>query len=88
MEEAWKKKDELAAKRKAELERKKATLRRITRNKIKRELKAQGIATRKQEKERKKKIKALTRDKQFVPLELFEAIPDPEKTTTKADIDL
>jgi hypothetical protein len=86
-EEAWAKKEANAAKRKAILDKKRATLVRITRNKIKNNLKAHGVIARRQERERKKAVEALQRSKEFVPLEMLEAIPDPEKTTTEADIE-
>jgi hypothetical protein len=86
-EEAWAKKEANAAKRKAILDKKKATLVQITRNKIKNNLKACGVIARRQEKERKKAVEALQRSKEFVPLEMLEAIPNPEKTTTEADIE-
>jgi hypothetical protein len=85
-EEAWAKKEANEAKRKAIFNKKKATLVRIARNKIKNNLKARGIAARRQERERKKAVEALQRSKEFVPLEMLEAIPDPEKTTTEAEI--
>jgi hypothetical protein len=63
-------------------------LERITRNKIKNELKACRVVARKQEKERKKKLLELQKEQQFIPIELYKAIPDPEKLTTDADIEL
>jgi hypothetical protein len=63
-------------------------LERITRNKIKNELKARGVIARKQEKERKKKLLELQKGQQFIPIELYKAILDPEKLTTDADIEL
>ena len=60
---------------------------RITRNRIKNELKARGVIARKQEKERKKKLLELQKAHQFVPIELYEAIPDPEKLTSDTDIE-
>jgi hypothetical protein len=32
-------------------------------------------------------VEVLQRSKEFVPLEMLEAIPNPEKTTTEADIE-
>src|SRR5277367_3948134 len=87
-EEAWAKKEEKAAKRKAIFDKKKATLVRITRNKIKNNLKARGVIARRQERERKKDVEALQKAGGFIPMDMLEAIPDPEKTTTDADIDL
>jgi hypothetical protein len=85
-EEAWAKKEANNAKRKAILEKKKATLVRITRNMIKNDLKARGVVAR--WRERKKAVEALEKAKEFVPFEMLNAIPDPEKTTTEADIEL
>src|SRR5277367_1245210 len=87
-EEAWAKKAENDAKRKAILEKKKATLVRITRNKIKNDLKARGVIAWRSERERKKAVEALEKAGNFIPLDMLEAIPDPEKTTTEADIKL
>jgi hypothetical protein len=61
---------------------------RTTRNKIKNELKACRVAVRKLERERKRQVEALQKAKEFVPFHLLEAIPDPELSTTEADIDL
>jgi hypothetical protein len=57
--EAWKKKDANEKKRKEALDKKRVTLIRITRNKIKNSLKACGVIIRKQEKERKKAVDIL-----------------------------
>jgi hypothetical protein len=48
-----------SAKRKAILDKRRAILTQVTRNKIKNEWKTQGIADRKQERERKKTVEAL-----------------------------
>ena len=61
---------------------------RITRNKIKGNLKARGIITRKSERERKKAIEALQRAREFILIDILKAIPNPEKTTIDANIDL
>jgi hypothetical protein len=37
--------------------------------------------------ERKKAVEALEKVKEFIPVEMLEAIPDPERTTTEADIE-
>jgi len=37
--------------------------------------------------ERKKAVEALEKAGNFIPLDMLEAIPDPEKTTTEADIE-
>jgi hypothetical protein len=87
-EEAWAKKEANAAKRKAILEKKKATLIRITRNKIKNDLKARGVLARRSERERKKAVEALEKAGNFIPPDMLEAIPDPERTTTEADIEV
>jgi hypothetical protein len=87
-EEALAKIEVNKAKRKAILDKKRATLIRITRNKIKNNLKARGVVARRQERERKRAVEALERAKEFVPIAMLEAIPDPEKTTTNADIEL
>jgi hypothetical protein len=39
------------------------------------------------EKERKKAVEALEKAGNFMPLDMLEAIPDPKKTTTEADIE-
>jgi len=87
-EDAWAKKAANTAKRQAVLDKRRATLIRVTRNKIKNDWKTRGIAARKQERERKKTVKALQKAKQFVPIEMLQAIPDPELSITEADIDL
>jgi hypothetical protein len=75
-EDAWAKKEANEAKRQAILAKRRATLIQVTRNKIKNKLKTTGIAARKLERERKKQVY------------LLKAIPDPELSTTEADIDL
>jgi hypothetical protein len=87
-EEAWTKKTANNTKQKAILEKKKATLVRITRNRIKNDLKACGIIARRSERERKKAVEALEKAGEFIPIEMLRAIPDPEQTTTEADIEL
>jgi hypothetical protein len=87
-EEAWAKKEANEAKRKAILNKKKATLIRITRNRIKNDLKAHRVIARRQEKERKKAVEALEKAKEFIPIKMLKAIPDPEKTTTEAEIEI
>jgi hypothetical protein len=87
-EDAWAKKEANRAKRQAILNKRRATLIRITRNKIKNELKTRGVAARKLERERKRQVEALQKAKEFVLFHLLEAIPDPELSTTEADIDL
>jgi hypothetical protein len=87
-EDAWAKKAANDAKRKALIDKRRATLIRVTRNKIKNDWKTKGIAARKQERERKKKVEALQKAQQFVPVDLLAAIPDPELSITEADIDL
>jgi len=87
-EEAWAKKEANEAKRKAILNKKKATLLRITRNKIKNNLKAREVIAWRSERERKKAVEALEKAGQFIPLNMLEAITDPEKTTTEADIEV
>jgi hypothetical protein len=86
-EEAWAKKETNNAKRKAILEKKKATLIRITRNKIKNDLKAHGVIAWRSERERKKAVEALKKAGSFIPLDMLKAIHDPENTTTEADIE-
>jgi hypothetical protein len=46
------------------------------------------VLARRQERERKKKVQELEKANSFVPFELREVIPDPEKDTTNADIEL
>ena len=65
------------AKRKAILNKKRVTLIRITRNRIKNDLKACGVIARRQERERKKAVEALERAKEFIPIQMLEVIPDP-----------
>jgi hypothetical protein len=59
IEEAWAKKDANDKKRKEALDKKRAILVRIIRNKIKNNLKAYRIIARRSERERKKAIEAL-----------------------------
>jgi hypothetical protein len=87
-EEALAKIEVNKAKRKAIQDKKRATLIRITRNKIKNNLKTRGVVARREERERKKAVEALEKAKEFVPLDMLEAILDPEKTTTETDIEL
>ena len=51
-------------------------------------MKAHGVIAWRQERERKRKVHELQKAHQFVLMELYEAIPDPEKLTTDADIEL
>jgi hypothetical protein len=51
-------------------------------------LKACGVIARRSERERKKAVEALEKAGNFIPLDMLEAIPDPEKTTTEADIEV
>jgi hypothetical protein len=81
-EDAWAKKASNKAKRKAILNKRRV---RVTRNKIKN---TQGIAARKQERDRKKRVEALQKAKEFVLVHLLKAIPDLELSITEADIDL
>jgi hypothetical protein len=87
-EDAWAKKAANKAKRQAISAKRRATLIRITRNKIKNKLKTCGIAAQKLERERKKQVKALQKSRQFILVNLLQAIPDPELSITIADIDL
>jgi hypothetical protein len=86
-EEAWAKKETNEAKQKAILNKKKAIFIWITRNRIKNNLKARRVVARQQERERKKAVEALEKAKEFIPIRMLEAIPDPERTTTEADIE-
>jgi hypothetical protein len=65
-EEAWAKKEANYAKRKAILEKKKATLVRISRNRIKNDLKARGVIAWRSKGERKKAVEALEKGGEFV----------------------
>jgi hypothetical protein len=47
-----------------------------------------GVIARRSERERKRAVEALEKAGEFVPLDMLEAIPNPEKTTTDADIEL
>ena len=87
-EEAIAKKEANQAKRQAITDKKNATLVRVTRNKIKNELKTRGIAARRLERERKKQVELLQKAKEFVPLQLLEPILDPELSVIEADIEL
>jgi hypothetical protein len=87
-EEAFAKKEANRLKRQAVEDKRNATLVRVTRNKIKNEYKACGVAACKQERERKKQVELLQKAKEFVPLELLKPIPDLELSITKADIEL
>ena len=86
--EAWAKKEANEKKRKEAIDKKRATLVRITRNKIKNNLKARGVIARRRKRERKKAVEELQRAREFILIDMLKAIPDPEKTTTDADIDL
>jgi hypothetical protein len=88
VEEALAKKEANRLKRQAVVDKRNATPVWITRNKIKNEYKAYGVAARKLERERKKQVELLQKAKEFVLLELLEHIPDPELSITKADIEL
>ncbi len=72
--------------KKAKEEKKRQYLIRTTRNRIKKELKTRGIEARKQEKARQKRVSEY-RDT-FVPIELLDPIPDPEKLVKPEDIEL
>jgi hypothetical protein len=50
-------------------------------------LKAHGVIAWRRERERKKAVEALEKAGNFIPLDMLEVIPDPEKTTTEADIE-
>ena len=67
---------EKAAKIEAEKEKHRQYIERVARNKIRNEL------------ERKKKVQELEKANSFVPFNLCEPVPDPEKDTTDADIEL
>ena len=75
-------------KKKVDITRQRLFIKRVTRNKIKNDLKAQGVIARRQERERKRKLQELQKANQFVLVELYEAIPDPEKLVTNKDIEL
>jgi hypothetical protein len=61
---------------------------RIIRNKIKNNLKVHRVVARRCERERKKAVEALQRARDFILIDMLQAIPNPEKTTTGADLDL
>jgi len=46
------------------------------------------VIARRNKRERKKAVEALEKTSEFVPIEMLKAIPDPEQTTTEADIEL
>ena len=50
-------------------------------------MKACGVIARRSERERKKAVETLEKAGNFIPLDMLEAIPDSEKTTTEADIE-
>ena len=87
-EDAWAKKAANNAKKQAILDKRRATLIQVTQNRIKNEWKTKGIAARKQEREWKKTVEALQKAKQFVPVDLLQAIPDPKLSITEAEINL
>jgi hypothetical protein len=70
------------------LKKKKATLIQIFRNRIKNDLKVCRVIAWRSERERKKAVKALEKASKFIPLNMLKAIPNPKKTTTKADIEV
>ena len=51
-------------------------------------MKAHGVIAQRSEKERKKAVEALEKAGNFIPFNMLEAIPDPEKTTTEADVEV
>ena len=81
-------KAEKAAKTEANKEKRRQYIERVVKNKIRNELKARGVLARRQERERKKKVQELEKANSFMPFELREVIPDPEKDTTDVDIEL
>ena len=81
-------KAERQAKEEADNTKRKVYIERVAWNKIKNELKAHGVIAWRQEKERKRKLQELEKVHQLIPIKLYEAIPDPEKLTTNADIEL
>src|SRR5436190_17082476 len=86
--DAHRMKAEKAAKTEANKEKCRQYIERVVKNKIRNELKARGVLARRQERERKKKVQELEKANSFVPFELCEVIPDPEKDTTDVDIEL
>lgn len=56
------------------------------RNRITKALYIQGVAARKEEKARKLRLEKLQRLGEFVPIELYTPIPDPEKDTTEEEL--
>jgi len=83
--EAWKRKDEKAKKQKEAVERSANYQRRITVNRVRKELHIRGIAARKAEKARKKQVNSLVKANQEVPCELSQEIIDPEKAAAAED---
>ena len=51
-------------------------------------MKAHGVLARRSERERKKAVEALEKAGNFIPPDMLEAIPNPERTTTEADIEV
>lgn len=51
-------------------------------------MKAHGVIAQRSERERKKAVEALEKAGNFIPFNMLEAIPDPEKTTTEADVEV
>jgi hypothetical protein len=81
-------KAEKAAKKEVEEEKRRQYIERVARNKIKNDLKTCKVIARRRERERKKAVEALKRAKEFVPIGMLEAIPNPKQTTTDANIEL
>jgi hypothetical protein len=73
---------------KALLEKKKATVLRVTRNKVVNTLHKEGIQARRWEKERVRLVQDSQRTNRFPPVELYSPIPDPEKLLTEVEIDV
>jgi hypothetical protein len=77
------------AQKEADLQKKRDYIQSVTRNRIAKKLKARGIIARRKEKERRKQLQELQQIKaKFIPMELFEPVPDPQKLTTQEDLNL
>jgi hypothetical protein len=92
-EEARAKITQKEAEKKAQQEKKRQYLTRVTRNRILKELHTKGVKARKQERSRCMQLKklyagAIAVANIFIPPELLEPIPDPEKEVKEEDIEL
>jgi hypothetical protein len=76
------------AQKELEQEKRRVNLVRLTRRRIQKHYNRLGIEARKEGRLRKTRVLELEKLKQFVPIELYKSIPDPEKLITDEDINI